>query len=143
MHRGEGSEEYRNPRDFSRRTFITHGLEQLLAGAIKRLTGPEGHRVADLQTNSAARRVARTILIGSAPNQDAANKRLEDSPAIKAAESLNNRGSSTRRKRNTLVFLAADRARLEDLKKAVRDYLAWQSIERDSVAYGNSPETAR
>ncbi len=87
--------------------------------------------------------MARTILIGSAPNQDAANKRLEDSPAIKAAESLNNRGSSTRRKRNTLVFLAADRARLEDLKKAVRDYLAWQSIERDSVAYGNSPETAR
>jgi hypothetical protein len=30
------------------------------------------------------------------------------------------------------VFLAADRARLEDLRKAVRDYLAWQSIERDS-----------
>ncbi len=56
-----------------------------------------------------------------------------DSPAIKAAaECLNNRGTSPRLKRNTLVFLAADRARLEDLKKAVRDYLAWQSIERDS-----------
>ena len=55
------------------------------------------------------------------------------SPAIKAAtECLNNRGSSPRLKRNTLVFLAADRARLEDLRKAVRDYLAWQSIERDS-----------
>jgi len=56
-----------------------------------------------------------------------------DSAAIKAAtECLNNRGTSPRLMRNTLVFLAADRARLEDLKKAARDYLAWQSIERDS-----------
>ena len=55
-----------------------------------------------------------------------------ESPAIKAAtECLNNRGSSPRLKRNTLVFLAADRARLEDLKRAVRDFLAWQSIERE------------
>jgi Swt1-like HEPN/Protein of unknown function (DUF499) len=51
VHRGEGSDEYRNPRDFFRRTFITHGLEQLLVGAIKRLTGPSGDPVVDLQTN--------------------------------------------------------------------------------------------
>jgi len=55
------------------------------------------------------------------------------SPAINAAaECLNNRGTSPRLKRNTLVFVAGDRARLEDLKKAVREYLAWQSIERDA-----------
>jgi predicted AAA+ superfamily ATPase len=61
------------------------------------------------------------------------SSRNMSSPAIEAAtECLNNRGNSPRLKRNTLVFLAADRARLEDLKKAVRDYLAWQSIERDA-----------
>jgi hypothetical protein len=73
---------------------------------------------------------ARLVIID--PAEPHLSKNAE-SPAIKAAtECLNNRGSSPRLKRNTLVFLAADRARLEDLKKAVRDFLAWQSIERDS-----------
>jgi len=55
------------------------------------------------------------------------------SPAISAAsDCLSHRGTNPRLKRNTLVFVAGDRARLEDLKKAVRDYLAWQSIERDA-----------
>ncbi|MGO9060392.1 MAG: ATP-binding protein [Candidatus Binataceae bacterium] len=72
---------------------------------------------------------ARLVIIDPAEFHSAKNM---DSPAVKAAaECLNNRGTSPRLKRNTLVFLAADRARLEDLKKAVRDYLAWQSIERD------------
>ena len=62
------------------------------------------------------------------------------SPAIKAAtECLNNRGNSPRLNRNTLLFLAADRARLEDLKKAARDYLAWQSIEDDSERLNLDP----
>ncbi len=62
------------------------------------------------------------------------------SPAINAAaECLNNRGTSPRLKRNTLVFVAGDRARLEELKKAVRDYLAWQSIERDADTLNLDP----
>jgi hypothetical protein len=59
-------------------------------------------------------------------------KNLESAAIKAAAECLNNRGTSPRLKRNTLIFLASDRARLDDLKKAVRDYLAWQSIEDDS-----------
>ncbi len=73
---------------------------------------------------------ARLVIID--PTQPHMSKNTT-SPAINAAaECLNNRGTSPRLKRNTLVFVAGDRARLEDLKKAVRDYLAWQSIERDS-----------
>jgi predicted AAA+ superfamily ATPase len=73
---------------------------------------------------------ARLVIID--PGEVHSSKNM-DSAAIRAAtECLNNRGTSPRLMRNTLVFLAADRARLEDLKKAARDYLAWQSIERDS-----------
>jgi hypothetical protein len=42
---------------------------------------------------------------------------------------LDMRGTTPRRYRNTLVFLAADRTRLDELEQAIRDYLAWHSIE--------------
>ncbi|HOU29508.1 MAG TPA: Swt1 family HEPN domain-containing protein, partial [Thermoleophilia bacterium] len=48
-----------------------------------------------------------------------------------AAELLESRGPSPRRYRNMLVFLAPDMARLEELDAAVRQYLAWDSIDRD------------
>jgi len=41
---------------------------------------------------------------------------------------LESRGSTPRLYRNTLVFLAADRTRLQDLDEATRKYLAWESI---------------
>ena len=51
------------------------------------------------------------------------------SPALAAAhEFLQNRGTAPRIYRNTLVFLAADKAKLQDLDEAVRHYLAWSSI---------------
>ena len=48
---------------------------------------------------------------------------------------LESRGNSPRLYRNTLVFLAADKVRLQDLDEGVRRYLAWQSIlaEKDSL----------
>ena len=56
----------------------------------------------------------------------------EESPARKeAATILASRGNSPRNCQNTLVFLAPDRARLQDLSVAVRQYLAWTSIVRD------------
>src|SRR5205807_8985979 len=42
------------------------------------------------------------------------------------------RGNTRRNYRNTLVFLAADRNRLEDLRQGVRQYLAWDSINQES-----------
>jgi hypothetical protein len=51
------------------------------------------------------------------------------SPAEVAAKTLlESRGNSPRLFRNSLVFLAADKARMQDLDDAVRRYLAWQSI---------------
>lgn len=41
---------------------------------------------------------------------------------------LESRGTVPRIYRNTLVFMAADKTRLQDLDEAVRKYLAWQSI---------------
>ena len=41
---------------------------------------------------------------------------------------LESRGNTPRLYRNTLVFLAADKTRLQDLDEAVRRFLAWESI---------------
>ena len=49
-----------------------------------------------------------------------------------AREILDRRGNALRNYRNTLVFLAADRNRLEDLKQGVRQFLAWESIYTQS-----------
>ncbi|MBX3269805.1 MAG: DUF499 domain-containing protein [Sandaracinaceae bacterium] len=51
VHRGEGSDEYRDPVEFFRRTFVTSGLEELLGGALLRLAGQGGDPVVELQTN--------------------------------------------------------------------------------------------
>jgi predicted AAA+ superfamily ATPase len=63
----------------------------------------------------------------------------QESPALVASKTmLENRGTAPRICRNTLVFLAADRARLSDLDEAVRYYLAWNSIVGESE--GDEPQ---
>ena len=51
VHKGEGSDEYRDPVEFFRRTYLTEGMQDLLDGALKRLDGKEGDPVVELQTN--------------------------------------------------------------------------------------------
>ena len=51
VYRGEGSDEYRDPQEFYRRTFITVGLRKLLSGALQRLGETGGDPVVELQTN--------------------------------------------------------------------------------------------
>ncbi|HEY6539756.1 MAG TPA: Swt1 family HEPN domain-containing protein, partial [Ktedonobacteraceae bacterium] len=51
VYRNEGSDEYRVPRDFFQRTFLTNGLKLLLTGALRRLSGSGGDPIIDLQTN--------------------------------------------------------------------------------------------
>jgi Swt1-like HEPN/Protein of unknown function (DUF499) len=51
VHQGKGSDEYRVPRDFFQRTFLTHGLRRLLVDALQRLNGTGGDPIVDLQTN--------------------------------------------------------------------------------------------
>ncbi len=50
VHRGEGADEYRDPTEFFRRTFLTEGLRHLLTDALARLGrqgGRPGRRAAD------------------------------------------------------------------------------------------------
>src|SRR5208283_2097270 len=57
-----------------------------------------------------------------------------DSPArVAAARILESKGTGPRIFKNTVVFLAADRIRLDDLNRAVRDFLAWKSIDDEHV----------
>jgi len=58
------------------------------------------------------------------------------SAAEKAARAIfESRGNTPRLYRNALIFLAADKVRLQDLDEAVRRFLAWESIveERDAL----------
>ncbi|MBI2505469.1 MAG: AAA+ family ATPase, partial [Candidatus Latescibacteria bacterium] len=56
---------------------------------------------------------------------------------------LETRGSAPRLFRNTLVFLAADKTRLQDLDEAARRYLAWESILLEKEVLDLSPHQVR
>lgn len=68
---------------------------------------------------------ARLVVLGTeqAYTKEPSNAALSAAKAI-----LESRGSAPRLYRNTLVFLAADKARMQDLDEAARKYLAWESI---------------
>ena len=51
VYQGEGGDEYRDPVEFFRRTFLTHSLNALLVGALQRLSANGGDPVVQLQTN--------------------------------------------------------------------------------------------
>jgi len=46
-----GTDEYRNPVEFFRRTYLTESLKAMLVGAVRRLAGQGGDPVVQLQTN--------------------------------------------------------------------------------------------
>jgi predicted AAA+ superfamily ATPase len=51
VHLGEGTDEYKNPVEFFRRTYLTESLKGMLVGAVRRLCGEGGDPVVQLQTN--------------------------------------------------------------------------------------------
>jgi predicted AAA+ superfamily ATPase len=51
VHMGEGTDEYKKPVEFFRRTYLTESLKQMLVGAIRRISGEGGDPVVQLQTN--------------------------------------------------------------------------------------------
>jgi len=63
------------------------------------------------------------------------SKEKSNAAEVAAQKILESRGNTPRIYRNTLVFLAADKTRLQDLDEATRKYLAWDSIlsERDQL----------
>lgn len=68
----------------------------------------------------------------------------DDSPALAAArEMFETRGSAPRLFRNSLVFLAVDQSRLQDLDEATRRFLAWQSILAEREELDLSPHQVK
>ncbi|CAN5820249.1 Swt1 family HEPN domain-containing protein [soil metagenome] len=76
-------------------------------------------------------RDARLVILGPDKPHAARN---EHQAQEYAAQILTSRGTSPRQFQNTLVFLAADRTRLSELDTAVRQYLAWKSIDEEREA---------
>ena len=64
---------------------------------------------------------------------------------VAAKAILELRGNTPRLYRNTLVFLAADKTRLQDLDEATRKYLAWESIlaEKDDRHLNLTPQQVK
>ena len=66
------------------------------------------------------------------------------SPAEAAAKAIfESRGNAPRLYRNTLVFLAADKTRLQDLDEAARKYLAWESILAEKLVLNLDPQQVK
>ncbi len=85
-------------------------------------------------------RDARLVVLGS----DHPYSREDDNPAqIAASAILESRGTAPRLYRNSLVFLAADRTRLQDLDEALRHYLAWESILAEREQLNLSPHQVK
>jgi predicted AAA+ superfamily ATPase len=51
VHLGQGSDEYKKPEEFFRRTYLTESLKRLLVGGVQRISGKGGDPVVQLQTN--------------------------------------------------------------------------------------------
>ena len=83
---------------------------------------------------------ARLVVLGvdHPCSREAGNKAELAAKAI-----LESRGNSPRIYRNSLVFLAVDQARLQDLDEAVRRFLAWESILGDRETLDLSPHQVR
>ena len=78
---------------------------------------------------------------------DAHKAGTQDSAALTAAQDLlENRGHSPRMYRNMLAFVAPDREGVAGVQDAVRQYLAWRSIQDDkdvlNLDQGQIRETA-
>ena len=62
---------------------------------------------------------------------------------VAAKAMLQSRGNTPRLYQNTLVFLAADKTRLQDLDEAARKYLAWESILAEKIALNLDPQQVK
>lgn len=71
------------------------------------------------------------------------SKESDSSAQVAAKAILEMRGNTPRLFQNTLVFLAADKTRLQDLEDATRRYLAWDSILDEKVTLNLDPQQVK
>src|SRR5204863_8248950 len=74
VHSGSAPAEYRDPRQFFSRTYLTEGLSAVLIGAAKRLSDSGGDPVIELQTNFGGGKTHSMLalyhMVGQTPVQD-------------------------------------------------------------------------
>jgi len=80
---------------------------------------------------------ARLVVLGV---NHAYSKEPGSAAEVAAKAIFESRGNTPRLYRNTLVFLAADSTRLQDLDEAARKYLAWDSILAEKVTLNLNPQ---
>jgi hypothetical protein len=111
------------------------GLHSSFDRSVSRSIRMSSHRVHPLPVSSADvpdDLDARLVVLGV----DHAYSKEPDNAAETAAMAIfETRGNAPRLYRNTIVFLASDKTRLQDLDEAVRKFLAWESIldEKDRL----------
>ena len=71
------------------------------------------------------------------------SKEPDNLAEVAAKKILESRGNSPRLYRNTLVFLGADKTRLQDLDDAARRYLAWESILAEKEQLNLDPQQVK
>ncbi|MGA7979237.1 MAG: DUF499 domain-containing protein, partial [Chromatiaceae bacterium] len=105
---------------------VTHELEQRLRKDLVRMGDfPRIHPMPQTGADVPDDLDARLVVLGVGhPYSKEGNSAAE----LAAKAILEMRGNAPRLYRNTLVFLAADKTRLQDLGEAARKYLAWESI---------------
>ena len=89
-------------------------------------------------------RARRSRRAAGGARHDIPTARSRATPPKSAAKAIfESRGNTPRLYRNTLVFLAADKTRLQDLDEAVRKYLAWESIVAEKETLNLDPHQVR
>ena len=114
VYQNEGSDEYKNPTEFFRRTFITEGLRGLLKGALLRLAGAGGDPVVELQTNFGG---------GKSHTEMALYHTFSGTPAAKCPVSRN--WSRKRVSRDRAQRQAGGPCRHEDFSGATPQEVGW------------------
>ena len=120
---------------------VTQELERRLREELRRRGELAGvHPVPRSSADVADEPEARLVVLPA----EHPHAREGESPALTAAQSiLESRGNSPRLYRNALVFLAADKVRLQDLDEAVRKFLAWASVLADKDTLNLTPFQVR
>jgi hypothetical protein len=120
---------------------VVHELDQRLRIDLRRMgdfkrVHPIPGSSADVPDDLDARLVVLSVdqPYSKEPNSDA---------EIAAKAIFESRGTTPRLFRNTVVFLAADKTRLQDLDEAVRKFLAWDSILLEEEKLNLSPHQVK
>ena len=128
---GLGGDEYTDPAEFFRRTYITEGLRRVLAAALARLAGSGGEPVIGLQTNFGGGKTHTMLALHHIAGAAAAGYRPENLPGL--APIFEAVGVSTLGRVNRAVFVgthkgAAEAMHAEDGReiRTLWGYLAWR-----------------